>query len=88
MAKRPGGYGETALLEKSPYYGKYINNRPYWVAGMICLPLLIIGLLPLMALWFGFPSDFSFSAFGVLANNGVLMKPYIVKKIIYNNWKI
>jgi len=66
MSKRPGGYGETELLEKSPFYSKYKSKKPYFIAGLICLPFLIIGLLPLFSLWFGFPSDFSFSAFGIL----------------------
>ncbi|MCD4699143.1 MAG: hypothetical protein K8R91_01030 [Phycisphaerae bacterium] len=66
MAKRPGGYGETELLEKNPFYSKYKSKKSYWIAGLICLPILIIGLLPLMSLWFGFPQDFSFSGFGLL----------------------
>jgi len=48
MLKRPGGYGQTALLEKNPYYYQYESKKPYWIAGMIALPLLIIGLLPLI----------------------------------------
>jgi len=51
MLKRPGGYGETSLLERNPLYHKYKSKRPYWIAGLICLPFLIIGLLPLI---FGF----------------------------------
>ena len=64
MAKRPGGYGETELLEKSPLYPKFKSKRPYLIAGLICLPLLIIGLLPLFALYFGFPADFNFGLLG------------------------
>jgi len=45
---RPGGYGETALLERNPLYPKYKSKKPYWKAFFICLPLLIIGFLPLL----------------------------------------
>ena len=45
---RPGGYGETALLERNPLYPKYKSKKPYWRAFFICLPFLIIGLLPLI----------------------------------------
>jgi len=70
MMKRPGGYGETELLEKNPFYGKYKSKKPYFIAGLICLPLLIIGLLPLFSLWFGFPSDFNVSGFGIFGDGG------------------
>jgi hypothetical protein len=45
---RPGGYGETTLLERNPNYYKYKSNAPYTRAFFICLPLFIIGLLPLL----------------------------------------
>lgn len=64
MMKRPGGYGETELLEKNPLYPKYKSKKPYYVAFAICLPLFIIGLLPLFSNWFGFPSDFAISKLG------------------------
>jgi MFS family permease len=60
MLDRPGGYGETELLEKNPFYSKYKSKRPYLIAGLICLPLFLISLIPLVSLYFGFPNDFSF----------------------------
>ena len=48
MFLRPGGYGETELLEKNAFYYKYKDNRPYWKALWIALPLILIGLLPLI----------------------------------------
>ncbi|VVB80102.1 Uncharacterised protein [uncultured archaeon] len=48
MSLRPGGYGESSLLEKNPLYYKYKDNKPYLKAFLICLPLLIIGFLPLL----------------------------------------
>jgi hypothetical protein len=53
MLKRPGGYGQSDLLEKNPNYHLYASNRPYFLATMICLPLFLIGLLPLI---FGYTS--------------------------------
>lgn len=48
MSLRPGGYGESELLERNPLYYKYKSNKPYFKAFFICLPLLIIGFLPLI----------------------------------------
>ncbi len=36
MMLRPGGYGESSLLERNPLYPSYISKRPYYVAGLIC----------------------------------------------------
>jgi len=48
LNKRPAGYGETELLEKNPKY-KYYKDKSVWVkALLIALPLIIIGLLPLL----------------------------------------
>lgn len=46
MLKRPGGYGETEVLELSPLYEQYKSRKPYVTALLICLPLLFIGILP------------------------------------------
>ena len=48
MLKRPGGYGETDLLEKNPYYQEYNSKRPYLIAGLIALPIFLVGVLPLI----------------------------------------
>ncbi len=45
---RPGGHGETELLQSNPFYSKYKDNSAYVKAFFICLPFLIIGLLPLL----------------------------------------
>ena len=70
MLNRPGGYGETELLEKNPLYYKYKDNKPYLIAGLICLPLIIIGLLPLFSLYFGFPADFNLNLMGIFGQGG------------------
>ena len=43
MMKRPGGYGETSLLEKNPYYYQYKSNKPYFIAGLIAFLFLFLG---------------------------------------------
>ena len=48
LLKRPGGYGETSLLEKNPDYPKFISNTPWIIAGVIAIPLLLIGILPFL----------------------------------------
>jgi hypothetical protein len=64
MMKRPGGYGETSLLEKNPLYPKYISKKPYYIAAAIAIPILLIGLLPLLfgftpvPEWLGIQNDF------------------------------
>jgi len=48
MLKRPGGHGETSLLERNPLYYQYKSKAPYWKAFFICFPFLLLGLLPLI----------------------------------------
>lgn len=46
--KRPGGYGETELLERNPKYYKY-KNKGVWVkAFIISFPFFLIGIIPLL----------------------------------------
>ncbi|MFH1607554.1 MAG: hypothetical protein ABIA78_00290 [archaeon] len=71
MLLRPGGYGETKLLERNPLYSHYKSNRAYVIAFFICLPLFIIGLLPLIFQYtglpgmFGFEKDYTFAELGL-----------------------
>lgn len=70
MELRPGGYGETSLLEKNPFYYKYKDNRAYLSAFMVCFPLLILGFLPLIFQYtplpsaLGIQSDYTFAKLG------------------------
>lgn len=64
MALRPGGYGETGLLERNPLYPKYKSKKPYAIAFLICLPLFVIGLLPII-FQYGFQKDFTFAQLGI-----------------------
>ena len=68
---RPGGYGETTLLEKNPLYPKYKSNVHFHKAFWIVLPFLILSLLPLIFQFIpvpealGIAKDFSFSQVGL-----------------------
>ena len=71
LLNRPGGYGETSLLELNPMYPKYKSKAPYFWAFLIALPFFILGCLPLIfqftdvPLWLGIERDFSFSSIGL-----------------------
>ena len=70
LLKRPGGYGENSNLEKNPNYPKYKSSRPWIIAGLICIPLFIIGLIPfilqssLITNILNLKSDYTFSEIG------------------------
>lgn len=71
MMLRPGGYGETRLLERNPFYYKYKSRGPYFNAFLICLPFFIIGFLPLIFQYtpipefLGLQQDYTFSEIGL-----------------------
>ncbi|MCK9595591.1 hypothetical protein M0R19_00170 [Candidatus Pacearchaeota archaeon] len=71
MFLRPGGYGESTLLERNPLYPVYKSNKPYLKAFLICLPFFIIGLLPLIFQFtfipqaLGLKQDYSFAEIGL-----------------------
>ena len=48
LLKRPGGYGESNILELNPNYAQYISKKPWITAACIAIPLIIIGLLPFL----------------------------------------
>jgi Flp pilus assembly protein TadB len=71
MLKRPGGYGETQILELNPLYPQYKSKKPYFIAFLICFPLLLLGLLPFIFQYTAFPdmlgiqSDYTFASLGI-----------------------
>ena len=68
---RPGGYGETSLLEKNPLYYQYKSKASYAKSFLLILPILLIGLLPLIFAFtplpemLGLQKDYSFSEIGL-----------------------
>jgi hypothetical protein len=68
---RPGGYGETKLLERNPLYSEYASRKHYVNAFILCLPFFIIGLLPLIFQFtplpgvLGLQKDYTFSQLGL-----------------------
>lgn len=68
---RPGGYGETSLLERNPLYYKYKSKTPYVTAFLVTLPLFILGLLPFIFQYtpipgiLGLQRDYTFSQLGL-----------------------
>jgi hypothetical protein len=79
MAKRPGGYGDSSLLEMNPKYAMYVSRKPYYIGALVAFPLLLIGFIPLLwmytplASWLNQPLDIPWSSLGVsiLGNSGV-----------------
>jgi len=71
VLERPGGYGEASLLQKNPLYYMYNTSQPYYTAGLICLPLFILGILPLLWMytplhtWLSLPLDPAWGSIGM-----------------------
>lgn len=63
LLKRPGGYGDSSILEMNPNYPTYKSNKPWTIAILLIIPMLIIGFLPfIMQLSFFTTHDFSFAS--------------------------
>ncbi len=71
LLMRPGGHGDSELLERNPLYYKYKSKAPYAKAFLLAFPIFIIGLLPLI---FGYTSvpqmlglqnDYTFTQLGL-----------------------
>jgi hypothetical protein len=71
LSLRPGGHGQSTLLENNPLYPKYKSNKPYVKSFFLVLPLLILGLMPLIFQFTPFPElvglekDFTFNQIGL-----------------------
>lgn len=71
LLKRPGGYGESSVLELNPDYPKFISKKPWLTAALICFPLLLLGLIPfifqidLFTSTLGLKSDYTFAELGI-----------------------
>ena len=71
LYQRPGGHGETELLERNPLYSRYKSNEPYFNSFLVVLPFILIGILPLIFLLtplpqlLGLQKDYTFSQLGL-----------------------
>ncbi len=71
MMLRPGGYGETNLLERNPLYSQYRSSKHYFTAFLLCLPFFVMGFLPLIFQYtpipeiLGLQTDYTFSELGL-----------------------
>jgi len=71
LLKRPGGYGESSILELNPDYEKFKSKKPWITALLIALPLFIIGILPFifqinfLTSSLGLNSDYTFNEIGI-----------------------
>ena len=71
MLLRPGGYGETNLLERNPLYPEYKSKKVYYKAFLIALPFFLLGFLPLIFQYtplpelIGLQKDYTFSQLGL-----------------------
>ncbi len=70
LAKRPGGFGETELLEKNKNYKDYADKSHYTKAFLIALPFFILGILPFLfqfglAESMGLNKDYTFNELGL-----------------------
>ncbi len=66
LSKRPGGFGETELLERNPDYKYYKSKKPYAIALLIALPFFLIGISPLLLHYIpSQPVDFNFEQLGI-----------------------
>ena len=70
LLKRPGGYGETEILELNPNYNKFKDKKPLFIGFFMILPLIILGILPFIFQTsfpglFGLKSDYTFGELGV-----------------------
>jgi hypothetical protein len=85
LLKRPGGYGESSIIELNPQYQKFKSKKPFFIAFLITFPLLLIGLLPFIfqlpfiTSLFGLESDFTLfglKAFDFISISGSLKGPF------------
>ena len=71
LIKRPGGHGEASVLELNPDYPKFKSKKPFYIAALICAPLLLISLIPfILQIDFltnaiGISQDFTLGQFGI-----------------------
>jgi Flp pilus assembly protein TadB len=70
LMTRPGGHGESNLLEKNPLYPHYKSNKAYVKGVFFALPFFILGIIPFLLrytpipIWLGLARDYSWAEIG------------------------
>ena len=64
LSTRPGGYGETEMLELNPNYPYYKSSSHYYKALLIAIPLFLIGMIPWLVYFHAIP-DYQFKEIGM-----------------------
>jgi hypothetical protein len=80
MMARPGGHGESDLLEKHPLYKEYLSNKGFIKGFWYSLPFFTLGAIPFLfrytpiPTWLGLQRDYTWNelGFSFLGNNGAL----------------
>ncbi len=57
LLMRPGGYGQTRLLEKNPLYPEYKSKKHFYKSFLVAFPFILLGLFPLIFHYFGISSS-------------------------------
>jgi len=71
MMSRPGGHGETSLLELNPLYLDYKSSYHYFKAVFLVFPFFLLGLVPLvwtftdLPLWLGLQKEYTWAQIGL-----------------------
>ncbi len=60
LLKRPGGHGESSVIELNPEYYRFRSKTPWALSFILVSPLILIGFAPFL-----FQSDFFVSAFNL-----------------------
>lgn len=48
LLKRPGGYGESEILELNPLYDQFKSKKPWVSAFLIAFPIMLLGFTPFL----------------------------------------
>jgi hypothetical protein len=71
LLKRPGGHGETEILEKNPNYYQFKSKRPWIIALIVAFPFFLIAIIPFLlqidslASGLGLQQDYTFAELGI-----------------------
>jgi Flp pilus assembly protein TadB len=76
LLKRPGGHGESSVLELNPKYPQFTSRKPWTIAFLIAFPMIVLGFLPFifqidpLVSSLGLQSDYTFEELGISALQG------------------